>query len=166
MKPRLRFLIVVIFVAGIIFIHKPVYAVFELIADNSIIDFGFMNISENKHLKEKGSYHNQITCTSDNDNTWYLKIHLAEPFNSGSAYIPYESFQWRVTSVANGSGIVYNENEFRPFLDIPVAVYTSGPNDNSGTEVSIRFDYQLSIPKNQLPGNYRSAVRYTLSELL
>ncbi len=157
--------ILISFISTAFMFSSYAYALFELRADNNIIDFGFMNINEVKEIREKGTYHNEITCRSDTGNTWYLKIHLIEPLKSGGYYIPFDNFKWRVVSVINGSGIVYNEDVFRSFSDIPDLVYTSGPSDNSGSEINVRFDYQLSIPRNQPPGNYRTIVRYTMTEL-
>ncbi len=162
----LRILIMVIcFISIISIISSPAYAIFELRADNNVIDFGFMNIAEVKEVRGKGTYHNEITCRSDSGNTWYLKIHLIGPLKSGSDSIPFNNFAWRVISVINGNGIIYNEDVFRSFSDFPELVYTSGPNDSKGDEVKIRFDYRLSIPRNQPPGNYRTIVRYTMTEL-
>ncbi len=145
---------------------NPAYAVFELRADNNIVDFGFMGISEVKELREKGSYHNAITCNSDEDNRWYLKIRLNGPLSSGGNVIAYENFKWRVSEVIGGDGIIYSQDIFRAFSDTPELVYTSGPNDSKGEETEIRFEYRLSIPGNQLPGNYRTVVRYTMTEML
>ena len=156
----------IFFIIGIIFISTSAYAEFELIVDGDIIDFGFMDINETKELHDEGFYHNQVACISDNNNTWYLKVHLAEPFSSGMYFIPYENFKWQVSSVINGDGIICNRDIFKGFLDVPALVYTSGPNDTNGGAVKIRFEYRISIPRGQAPGNYRAIVRYTMIELL
>ncbi len=162
----IKVLISIIFISGAVFVGSPAYAVFELRADSSILDFGLMSIAESKKLQERGTYHNEVTCLSDTDAVWYLKVHLVEPLSSGAAYIPNENFEWRATEAVGGSGMLYNQDKFMSFSDMPGLVYTGVSTDSEGTAVRVRFDYRLSIPKDQLPGNYRSTVRYTMTELL
>ena len=159
-------LAVITFFLSLIFINKPAYAAFEIETDAFSIDFGFMNIGESKELQEKGMYHNEITCKSDNAKTWYLKTQTIEPLKSGEDYVPYENFKWKIVEVLNGDGVIYNKDMYNTFSDITSLVYTSGPNDSGGREVKIRFKYHLLIPKNQVAGNYRTIIRYTMTELL
>ena len=159
-------IVLVIFFIGLILVSTDAYALFELNVDNFTIDFGFMNIGQTKELMERGSYQNEITCRSDNGNIWHLKIHLLDPLKSGTNYIPLSDFEWKVTSVINGDGVAYNQGAFNSFLDIPSLTYTSGPGDGTGRDVRIRFDYRLTVPKNQPSGNYRTILRYTVTEIL
>lgn len=161
----MRNISMVIFAATLIFITTPSYALFEITVDNYSIDFGFMNISESKELNDKGLYHNQVSCKSDNQIPWYLKIQAMGPLKSGDDYIPYENFSWKLTEAYNGDGVIYNKDRYNTFSDIPSLVYSSGPNDPKGRDVSLRFKYNLSIPKNQVAGNYRTVIRYTLTEI-
>ncbi len=156
----------IIFFIGLIFIiNKPAYAVFEIEVDSYGIDFGLMNIGETKEIQERGMYHNELTCKSDNAKTWYLKIQALNPLKSAEDYIPYESFKWKVVEILDGDG-VYNKEGYSAFSDIPSLIYTSGPNDTSGRQVKVRFKYSLLVPKNQVAGNYRTVIRYTMTELL
>lgn len=141
-------------------------ATFSFEADNTVIDFGFMDIGQTRALRDRGDYHNQVTCQSDTGNTWYLKIHLVEPLSSGIDTIANKYFTWQVSSVLNGKGLLFHEDEFYPFTMNPELVYTSDQLDNTGNEIKLRFEYRLSIPKSQVPGNYRTTVRYTMTELL
>jgi hypothetical protein len=154
------------FFISLIFINKPAYAVFEIEVDAYGIDFGFMNIGESKEVQEKGVYHNEITCKSDNAKTWHLKIQTIEPLKSGEDYIPDENFKWKVVEVLTGDGVIHNKDSYSAFSDTASLVYTSGPNDSGGSEIKLRFKYSLLIPKNQVAGNYRAVIRYTMTELL
>ena len=158
-------LLIIILFTGFIFINKAAYALFEVEVDAYSIDFGFMNISESKELNEKGLYHNQITCKSDNARAWYLKVQSMGPLKSGEDYIPYENFSWTAVEALNGDGVIYNKDGYNPFYDIPALVYSSGANDSKGSEVKLNFKYSLSIPKNQIAGNYRTIIRYTMTEM-
>ena len=158
-------LLIIILFIGFILINKIAYALFEVEVDAYSIDFGFMNISESKELNEKGLYHNQVTCKSDNARAWYLKIQSIGPLKSGDDYIPYENFNWMAVEALNGDGVIYNKNGYNPFYEIPALVYSSGVNDSKGGEVSLRFKYSLFIPKNQIAGNYRTIIRYTMTEM-
>ena len=158
-------LIVIMLFIGFIFINKTAYALFEVEVDAYSIDFGFMNISESKELQEKGLYHNEVSCKSDNTRAWYLKVQALGPLKSGEDYIPYENFSWKAIEALNGDGAIYNKDMYNAFSDIPALVYSSGPNDPKGSEVKLRFKYSLSIPKNQVAGNYRTVIRYTMTEM-
>lgn len=141
-------------------------ATFEITVDKAFIDFGFMEIGEFKEIKEQGDYHNEVTCKSDRGQTWYLKIHLVAPLQSGASEMPSANFKWKVIDVINGTGYAKNKNEFNSFSTAPMAVYTSSPEDNQGREVKIRFTYGLEIPQTQITGNYQCIMRYTFTETL
>ena len=143
------------------------HATFEMSISRAFIDFGFMEIGEFKEAKEEDDYQNEVTCTSDNGNTWYLKIHLVTPFRTETNQIPPGSFKWKVVDVINGTGYATRKNEFNDFSTAPMVVYTSSPEDNDmGREVTIRFVYGLEVPETQIAGDYTSLVRYTLTETL
>jgi hypothetical protein len=158
-------LLIIILCIGFIFINKTADALFEVEVDAYSIDFGFMNISESKELQDKGLYHNEVSCKSDNARAWYLKIQSMGPLKSGDDYIPYENFSWKAVEALNGDGVIYNKDAYNSFYDIPALVYSSGVNDSKGSEVSLRFKYNLFIPKNQIAGNYRTIIRYTMTEM-
>jgi len=161
----LSILVIIFFISLIFMVSKPVYAAFEVRLDTYNIDFGFMNIGESKELREKGMYQNEVTCKSDNAKTWYLKIQAMGPLKSGEDYIPYKNFEWQVAELLNGDGAIYNKDVYTAFSDIASLVYTSGPGDPTGREVNLRFKYNLAIPKNQVAGNYRTIIRYTMTEI-
>ena len=158
-------LLIIILFTSFIFINKPAYSLFEVEVDAYSIDFGFMNILESKELNEKGFYHNQVTCKSDNARAWYLKVQSLGPLKSGDDYIPYENFNWKAIEALNGDGVIYNKDAYNSFSDISALVYSSGVNDSKGNEVNLRFKYSLFIPKNQIAGNYRTIIRYTMTEM-
>ncbi|MBI5144382.1 MAG: hypothetical protein HZA30_04880 [Candidatus Omnitrophica bacterium] len=135
--------------------------------DRDMVDFRTMENGETKEISDQGAYHNELTCTSTNNKTWYVKVNTVRPFTSGIRTIQNEYFQWKVVEVINGKGIVTNNINYPSFFrDIPSLVYTSDPVDNTGTEVKIRFRYILTIPKSQAAGNYFASVRWTMTELL
>jgi hypothetical protein len=162
-----RNLVIIIFFLSLSFINinKPAYALFEIGADAFNIDFGFMNIGDSKELQERGTYQSEITCTSDNARAWYLKIQSFEPLKSAEDYIPYENFTWKVVEVLNGDGVIYNKDRYNPFSAAASLVYQGGPNDSGGREVKVRLKYSLSIPRNQVAGNYRTIIHYTMTEM-
>lgn len=89
-KAALIFILVFAFVPS-------VYPAIEITTDHRALFFGPMQLGEEKELAEFGSYHNQITCSSNNKNTWYLKISLLGPLSSGAETIPPEYFKWQLT---------------------------------------------------------------------
>jgi len=145
---------------------RTAFALFEIETDNINLEFGVLNIGDWSELNERGSYHNEIKCRSDNGNTWYLKVHLIDDFRSGTDVMSCSNLKWKVISVEGGDGIISNQGSYTDFSLMPQAVYTSGPADNNGTEVKIRLSYAISIPRSQAAGNYRTTVRYTFTELL
>ena len=143
------------------------YAGITMTLDRDMVDFRTMEKGETREISDQGVYHNQVTCTSTNDKTWYLKVHTIRGFSSGAHVIPNEHFQWKVVTVVNGKGIVNgNINQANSFQDMSSLVYTSDPLDNTGTEVKLQFRYILTVPKNQIAGNYFASVRWTMTELL
>ena len=135
--------------------------------DRDMVDFRTMENGQTAEISDQGSYHNQVTLSSTNNKTWYLKVNLIRPFTSGVNTIPNEYFEWKAVDVITGKGIVTNGvNVPTPFRDAPSLVYTSDPVDNTGNEVNIRFRYILTIPKNQIAGNYFASIRWTMTELL
>ena len=137
--------------------------------DRDLVDFRIMEIGQTAEISDQGIYHNEVACTSTNNQTWYLKVHTVRPFTSGDGLrtIPNENFKWKVVGVVNGKGTVFNNiNQPNSFTDTQGLVYTSDPLDNTGTEVKLQFRYILTIPKNQIAGNYTATVRWTMTEIL
>jgi hypothetical protein len=147
-------------------VSQSAHATFEMSVDRPFVDFGFMDIGEFKELMEQGSYHNEVTCTSDNGNTWYLKLHLLAPLRSGTDEIQTTNFKWKIVEIVNGTGYPANENNFNNFSTAPLVAYTSSPGDSGGTAVGIRFTYGLQVPQTQITGNYQCVMRYTFTETL
>lgn len=144
-----------------------VYAGITMSLDRDMVDFRTMEMGQTQEVSDQGVYHNEITLSSTNNQTWYLKTQIIRPLTSGANTIPNENFKWKVVEVVNGKGIVYNNiNVANPFTDFKGLIYTSDPLDNTGIEVKIKFRYILIIPKNQIAGNYFGSVRWTMTELL
>jgi len=135
--------------------------------DRDMIDFRTMDPGETRELSDQGVYHNQITLSSTNNKTWYLKAHLLRPFTSGANSIPNQNFRWKVISIGSGRGTVYNNvNTENAFSNQPSLIYTSADSDNTGTEVVLQLRYILEVPKNQIAGNYDAVIRFTIIEIL
>jgi hypothetical protein len=131
------------------------------------IDFGPMELGQEKTLSRRGGYEHQFNLTSDNARTWYFKAQLIRPFTSGRHSIPVENLQWIVEEVRSGRGIV-STGISRPssFSRFPALIYTSADSDNSGTEVQVRLRYKLTIPDEQAAGAYTAHIRFIMVEQL
>lgn len=135
-------------------------------SDFRAINFGPMRLDEEKELADQGGYHNEITVTSSNANAWYLKVNVIMPLTSGANTIPLNSFKWQLT-YSDGRGTVVNTTTyFKGFSLIPDLTYISGPQDNAGTAIHLRFKYSLKIPEAQAAGVYNTVIRFTLTEIL
>jgi hypothetical protein len=153
-------------IALMIFIFSlSAYAALEISTDHRSLFFGLMKLGEEKGLAQLGVYHNQITCSSTNGNTWYLKINLLQPLSFAGETIPLENFQWQLVWT-NGNGTQVGNYQYKPFSLFPDLVYTSGPGEASGQGINFQFKYSLKIPEVQLSGVYNTAIRFTLTEVL
>ena len=99
-----RLLIAFIFV--FLILPPQALATFEMSlgAGYRSIDFGPMELGEEKTLSGRGGYEHQFNFTSDKGRTWYFKAQFLMPFTSGTHTIPPENFQWIVERVINGKG--------------------------------------------------------------
>ena len=145
---------------------KAAEAIVEIDTDSVDIDFGFLNIGDWKELQEHGSYHNEITCSSTDNVLWYLKVHALNDFTAGSNTMPISNLKWKVINVINGAGTLANRETYSDMATNPQLIYQSGPGDDSGNQVKLRFVYAISIPKSQPAGNYRATIRFTMTEQL
>ncbi len=143
----------------------PVWAGLSLSTDNRSLFFGVMQLGETKELAQFGSSHNSITCSSTNNRAWYLKVQVLQPLSAGGRMIPLEQFQWQLVSTT-GVGTLAWPYQYVPLTPSPMLVYTSGANEASGTAVTLRFKYSLTIPETQASGIYQTTIRFTLAELL
>lgn len=142
-------------------------AALQMNLDYNMLDFGAMNTGESKEISIKGTHHNTLTCTSTNNMTWYLKAQVVKPFSFMQYTIPEANFKWTVVSVGAGKGIVNGGVNFTfPFSRTPTLIYTSDPDDNTGTAIDISFRYSLDVPENQVAGNYNGTVRFIMIETL
>jgi len=156
-----------IFVGFVLFSVREAAAEITMTLDRNQIDFRVMDPGETREVTDQGVYHNQISCTSTNDVTWYLKAQIIRPFTSGMHSIPNENFRWKVVSVGDGRGQVYNNvNTANPFTTYPGVIYTSADTDNTGTQVDIQLRYVLTVPRNQIAGHYDAVIRFTMIEIL
>lgn len=159
---KLKVILATLLLAGSIF--SSAYAAIEISTDHRPIFFGPMQLDEEKELAQLGSYHNQITCSSTNANTWYLKINLLQPLTSGTQTIPLEYFKWQLTWT-DGKGTVVNPYQFKEFRLFPDLVYISGQDEATGNSINFQFKYYLKIPENQVSGAYNTTIRFTLTEI-
>lgn len=140
-------------------------AAIEISTDHRSLFFGLMQLGEEKELTQLGIYHNQITCSSTNGNSWYLKISLLKPLTSGEETIPFEDFKWQLVWT-NGKGTVVNPYQFKEFSLVPDLVYISGADEAGGSSINFQFKYYLKIPEVQTSGVYNTTIRFTLTEIL
>lgn len=159
-KVRVISIILLILIGSI----SSVWAAIEISTDHRQLFFGLMQLDEEKELAQLGTYHNQITCSSTNGNTWYLKINLLQPLTSGAETIPLEYLKWQLTWT-NGKGTVVTPYRFKEFRLFPDLVYVSGPDEATGNSVNFQFKYYLKIPENQISGAYNTVIRFTLTEI-
>lgn len=141
------------------------YASIEISTDHRPLTFSVMQLGEEKELAQVGAYHNQVTCSSTNGITWYLKISVLQPLTSGQDSIPLENFKWQLVWT-NGTGSIASHYQFKPFSLFPDIVYMSGPNEAAGNTINFQFKYYLKIPDAQINGVYSTTIRYTLTEIL
>ena len=152
-------------VACCVLMAAPAFAALEFSTDHRSLSFGLMQPGEEKILAQSGSFHTEVTCTSTNGVTWYLKVSLLQPLAAGGELIPPEDFGWQVTR-ADGTGTVVDSSQFRSFSMMPDLVYISGPGEADGRPVRIQFRYQLKLPEAQISGAYHANIRFTLTEVL
>ena len=146
-------------------LQTTAFASLELFTDNRSLFFGLMKVGEHKTLSDSGSYHNQVICASTGEATWYLKVNLLQPLTSGGEQIPLEHFTWQLSRV-DGNGRVAQQSRPRSFSLSPDLVYLSGPGEASGTPVTLKFQYSLTIPEAQVAGVYQTTIRFTMTEIL
>lgn len=158
---RIIFIILVILLS----VFSRSYASIEISTDHRSLFFGLMQLGQEKELAQSGTYHNQVTCSSTNGNTWYLKISLLHRLSSAEETIPLEYFKWQLVWT-NGSGTVVNPYQFKTFSLIPDLVYISGSGESGGSLVNLQFKYSLKVPDTQLSGTYNTTIRFTLTEAL
>ena len=165
---RRAIFIIVIFVLLILPETKS-FATFEMSLGEGFqtIDFGTMQMDQEKSITRKGNYEHRFDFTSDTGRTWYFKTYMLRPFTSARYSIPAENMQWTVEQVVNGGGLVSN-NVGSPgnFAMSPALIYTSSGNDNTGTTVRIKLKYNLKIPKYQAAGSYTAHIRFIMVEVL
>ncbi len=134
---------------------------FKLSLDNANISFG--HTEPGKHVElYPNTHYNELKCISNKGNPWYLKISIignviGPPDNN----VGIDSFKWMV-SRTTGDGVT--EKGWHEFTELPVRVYTSGPMDSEGGEVTIQFKYRLDMPGNARAGNYNLNVLYTMTD--
>ena len=142
-----------------------VEAAFDVSTDHRPVFFGLMQLGEDETLAQFGTYHHQLTVTSNNGRSWYLKISVLTPLSSGAETIPLDQFQWELVSTT-GNGTIAHPHAWTPFSLIPEIVYFSGAGEASGTAVSLQFRYRLQVPQAQVSGIYQTTIRFTLTEIL
>ena len=144
---------------------SPAWAALEISTDQRPLAFGVMRLGEAKELAQLGAYHNEITCTSTNGHSWYLKISALQPLTSGPDAIPLDNFQWQL-AWTNGLGTAPAPYQMSPMSLIPSLVYVSGPNEAQGEAIRVQLKYLLTIPEAQSSGVYHTTIQLTLTEIL
>ena len=164
-----RKIFLIVFFLVLLILPKETFATFDISIeeDYKTIEFGAMEMGEEKIISRKGGYEHQFNFTSTNKRIWYFKAQLLRPFTSMAHSIPPENFQCMVEELRNGQGFLSN-NISTPvsFANYPVLIYTSSGTDNDGTEVQMRLRYKLNIPKAQAAGSYTAHVRFIMVEEL
>lgn len=143
----------------------PAWAGLTLTTDHRSLVFGLMQLGESKELAQFGTYHNELTCTSTNGQTWYLKIQVLQPLSNGAETMPAERMEWQAET-PEGIGTLQNPNHYTPFSVMPQLVYLSGPNEAGGGTIHLRLKYRLTVPEDQISGAYQATMRFTLTEVL
>lgn len=164
-KKKLLFYAFFFILLAFIFFPPHADAILELSLEGNNLDFGFLNVGEEKELVDKGSYHQEVICKSTNNRTWNLNIYCLNPFATDKYALAWENFTWTVTWT-DGKGTLIKEHDYVPFSAIPSLVYISQGEENTGTAVKLQFKYRLRIPLNQPMGNYFTLVRFSLIEPL
>ena len=150
---------------GVLLFACSAEAAIELTTDGRSIFFGLMQPGQEKRLAEAGSFHNEVTVTSNNGQTWYLKVSLLRPMSAGAETIPPEAFQWQLTRT-DGIGTEVSRGDFHSFSLVPELAYISGSGEAEGRPVRLQFQYQLRLPDAQVSGVYSTTIRFTLTEVL
>ena len=144
-----------------VFASVVVLPTFKIEIDNNYLDFGLVNPGESVTLKQ-GTYYNTIRCVSNKGIKYYVKLHiLGDIIGPKGNKIPPASFKWKVY-YSSGSGTPVTK--WQEFSDEPVIVYTSGAEDEIGSESKIRFQYKLDLPSSVRGGHYSLKVAYLLTE--
>lgn len=164
-KMAVFFLVVVLSLA----VSGPAWGEFDIVLEDSdnYLDFGALDLGQANELAEKGGYQHEVRCTSDNENTWYLKLQVIRPFTSGVHAIPMKNFFVIVQDRVTGEGsVTHGINRELPLEATSTLIYTSSGDDNTGTRVDLRMRYRLEIPRNQVAGSYTAQFQYVMVEKL
>jgi hypothetical protein len=159
--------------------------IFELSIDTNSIPFGSVKPGEFKELTKgpqsgTNNYWNQATCKANTGNKWYLKIQATGPLISGSNQMNVSVCKWLSTYAGiwvDADSASYDLSDglnhsptggYVDFTQSPELVYTSGLdpdyNDTVSEGTQVQFQYAIQPPSDQLPGNYTSTIRFTLTE--
>ena len=138
-----------------------VESVFEIGLNRTDIDFETMKPGETKYdIPASGI---QVTSKSNTGNKWYLFINSLSELKDGDKYIDNDNFIWYGWTEGKGTWFGTGDNSMKL---TPIMVYESsadeGVNYPQGTNNFFKF--KLTIPKNQIPGNYSSIIRFTITE--
>ncbi|MBN1354371.1 MAG: hypothetical protein JW994_06860 [Candidatus Omnitrophica bacterium] len=160
--------LIALFIALLV-LPRIVFAAFDMTIEPNqrSIDFGRMDMGEEKTLEERGGYEHMFSFVSTNNRIWHFKAQLLRPFTSGVHTIPAENFEWVVDEIRNGQGsFTANISQPSHFSTLPVLIYISSGADNTGATVQIKLKYKLKIPKYQAAGAYTAQIRFIMMEAL
>lgn len=145
-----------------VFASVTILPAFDITIDNNYLDFGVVEPGKSVTLKEN-TYHNEIKCVSNKDIDYYIKIDIIDKIlGPKGKKIPPESFKWRIYQVKGDGAPV--SSKWQEFSSDPVLVYSSGSDDITGSEVTIKFQYRLDLPADATAGHYSLRVGYMLTE--
>ena len=139
---------------------KTAWAVFSIDIDTPNIDFGVMNIGDQRSdVPARGVV---VTCASNQGNLWKLNVYAQQPFtheNNSLSIIPNSDFYWFGVNT-NGSGILKKIAEDFTFEK---TVYEAGSGEGS-PPVSIEVRFRLDVRDFIQSGGYQTRVIFTMFE--
>lgn len=126
-------------------------------------DIDFESISPGGTKYDIPSTGIKVTTKTNTGRPWCLSINALSNLQADDKYIDNQNFQWYGWTEGKGSWKGQKENAMEL---TPVTVYASsleeGVNYPEGTHNYFKF--KLTIPNNQKPGDYRSIIRFTITE--
>ncbi len=138
-----------------------VESIFELSVDRSDVDFFSMKPgTESLNKPDSGI---KVTTKSNAGLPWQLGVDVLDEFRSGVNTIPAENLTW--TGWTTGAGHWFGTGKQALSLASVVA-YASAADESvnipKGTDNFFKFS--LHLPEKQAPGDYRTVIRFTLTQ--
>ncbi len=145
---------------SLFFLSQNLHAAFSIETDLTSINFGTMNPDQTRgDVPSQGI---TVRCTTDQNNPWYLRLHLETPLtnvNNPSSFISNENFWWYGMSTTGSGTLVMDEQDF----SIERVAYTA-PTGEGGSGVDVKLQFKLTVPSNVQSGPYSTRIILTLIE--